>query len=285
MLSLSKAPEHLGKYSLRKRHTLLEEAVAHINAKNDRVNIAIINEDEFINHLKNKDIDSKFIASRYQLIIRYDNHYTAVDIDKRNNPPSCLILDAAGDSRYTFYSLNAFFLNYECAVVNGFSMDENKNIQRDKHSCSLFALDHCIQLSYTESDFHKFIFNNASKKTDDHFAKIPWDALPPNFLWNAQLPSFLKQYEISVKKTAPSLLDQKMPNGLSYNEYLACGLVSYPVNDALVIRNESINIHILKPLIESLNNTNTFKDRLIDLKNESSHMTDLSNDVTHNSEP
>jgi hypothetical protein len=247
MPRLIEAPINMGHYEAQDRDSFLNYAVEYVNATHDQGKIVLIDIDDLYKHLKNIDIDESLKFSRYQLIVRNEHHYTAVDIDKSIVPPSCIILDATNDPRMFHIYCSAKDSQFDAFCFMGYSMAPTKNLQTDAHSCSMFAFDHCVQLSCTHSnpDFHKMLAAKANEQ-DTLF----WDELPPNFLWNTQSLTTLNEYAGLVVKKDPGSLDETMPNGLSFNEYIHQGICSYEEDGQEVRRNESINVHVFAALVQ-----------------------------------
>lgn len=247
MPHLTAAPVNMGDYGPDDRHSFLNYAVDHENASNNESKIVLIDLADFEKHLNNVDIHEELHSSRYRLIVRTDHHYTVVDIDKRTNPHSCLILDATNDPRmFSIYCI-AKQSNFNAFCFSGLSMAPTIKLQYDAHSCSMFALDHCIQLSYTQSNpqFHQMLSAKASE-TDSLF----WDELPPNFLWNIQSLKTLELYSKTLVEHDCDALDKNLPNGSSLKQYLSQGVCTYKEEGTEVSRNESINLNIFAPIIK-----------------------------------
>jgi len=234
---LSELPLNLGCYSPEYRYKILEDIVNQANLENPELDIRLMEgRDDFAKAMQNV---FKMPYKRSRIIVSDLDHHTALDFDNRDpSKPKAIILDAAGSQSIicgiTFVLRKAgvaiFF------VDNGLG---GGSLQSDRHSCSLFAVDHCIQLAASETLYELF-----EKKPEN--SVLFWDDLPPNFVWNAQSLSGLKAYKKQAKDRYPGCLDKKIPpNDMSYREYIRRGICTYPDTDSetgkQLIRNESIN--------------------------------------------
>lgn len=191
-------------------------------------------------------------GQRQQLIVASGPHYTAVEIDKRNDPPRAIVLDAAGDPRSNRIFLNVSKLIPETFSVDGFGKDDIGGIQKDHFSCPLFTLDHCIQLATTDI-YETMPLKNAER--DDGCCFISWNDLPPNFVWNAQTIKRLEHYQRIAEEREPGCMDRQIPPyGITARQYLEQSRCEYPdpnsANESIVVRNEAINLQILSRIEE-----------------------------------
>ena len=125
-------------------------------------------------------------------------------------------------------------------------------IQKELYSCSMFAFDHCVQLGSTNPGFHTEIRRDSFMESDqENDRMLYWDKLPPNFIWNVQSRKILQEYE---KIKPEEELTLRMPNGMSYREYIDRGICTYVDEEEgrEVTRNESINVTVLHKVIEDI---------------------------------
>lgn len=157
------------------RHILLESAIKQENLDNPNEKITMISSLQVELDIdqrykswpqikKNKQIERETSyailkqinekrEANFRVIVDLKGHYTAIDIDKTNGV--AYVVDAVGDARGRFISnLLAESTNPSLTVefVAGYTNKNSKfvvspNIQKDHHSCSLFAFDHCKQLA------------------------------------------------------------------------------------------------------------------------------------------
>ncbi len=281
-------PINLSGMSGEVRHELLKIAIQHENEKRpERLPIQLIDESDFIKHITNEGIDERFRSSRYQLLINSDGHYTCIDIDKRDGRKSLIILDATNDPRCDNLLMDAEVLKngYKTIRALGLSWDEKKDLQKDHHSCSLFAFDHCVQLSCTTPNFHDELGSKRESKPSRFNINrryIFWDDLPPNFICNAQSIKFLDAYEEKMRAAGTlDSLDEIMPNanGLSYREYIKSGIVTYTEGEEEFTHNESINLHILSKILNLSEAKELIKDQLAGITVEARADTDTTVEI------
>lgn len=271
MPKISQLPANLSEMTGVERHDLLQIAIKHENEKkSDQPPIQLIDSCDFIKHLDNDDIDERFKNSRYQLIINSNGHYTAVDIDKRDDKKSLIVLDAVNDPRCDDFLMNSeiYEKGYKLIRAMGLSWDSKSELQKDGYSCSLFAFDHCVQLSYTIPDFHAELESKGKATRNPKRRYVFWDDFPPNFVWNAQSIKFLTAYEEKMKDSISSL-DEIMPNELSYHQYINLGICTHSDEWGAITRNDSINVHILSKIIDLKNGkARDIKAELVEIKKE-----------------
>lgn len=258
----------ISQYSPEERMELLRAAVAHVNAVNPDARINIINMKDlplFIEQQHHQDLNQ-----RYRLIVHTDGmHFTAVDVNPSQN--SCIVLDAAGDDRgaevKNHFEQKGYTAYYASKLVANVAEFRAK-LQYDRYNCSMFALDHCIQLARSSDQLYQNMVDKVmalpldaddGRQGPDAFEDIkemktlsfekanlvPWDCLPPNFLWNAQsLRQVLVPYAQRMEEVDPRALDQKL-SGMSYREYVATGMdKSRSSQGEIVDQNRSIDKHV-----------------------------------------
>lgn len=236
----SKIMSSLKDYSLTDRDEILLIAVEHENQKNPNARIHVIDIDELEQHIRSHD-------SNHQVIVRNSYHYTVVDVRDINGKKSCIVLDSAMDYRGTEASELLKASGFDVYFVKAFNeREEVENIQFDLYSCSMFAMDHCVQLSHAPDALYQHLQEKREQRSDQ---ATYWIDFPPNFLWNAQsLSKVLGPYEAMIRAESPELLQRPMPNGLSYLTYTQQGriMVKKEKEDGVceVEQNDSINVHV-----------------------------------------
>lgn len=236
----------LDEFSAGERHEMLIAAVDQENKKNANAHIFVVDYLELEDHLGR-------YHSNHQVIVNCIGHYTAVDIRVINGKKSCIILDSAMDPRgeYTVEKLKE--MGFDVYFAKAFQENsEVQNIQFNLCGCSMFAFDHCMQFSYAQDELYQQLQKKREFR-EDHATY--WSDFPPNFLWNAQsLAKILLPYEKMIQEQSPELLQQPMPNGLSYATYIQQGRIVVPVEKdgqvCEVERNDSINIHVFSKVLE-----------------------------------
>jgi hypothetical protein len=227
-------PNNIGQYSQNQRYELLHNAVNRENKENPKAKITIVDINELDTHIKTCK------EERYRLIVKNSAHYTAVDVRNKEGKKSCIVLDAAGDSRGVAVAIAFSHNQFTPKFSGGLQGNPKANLQADAYSCSLFSFDHCVQLYKADENLHEAL-------CEKYDFMIPYDAFPPNFVWNAQSIKFLDAYALIAEKENPGILDKPMTNGFSFREYLQKGMCTYPSQEGhLVTRNESINLHVLQ---------------------------------------
>lgn len=132
---------------------------------------------------------------RFQLIVKNEAHYTAVDILWGYAKKECLILDAAGDFKALQLAIKLAKFGFDnLFLVSGSPRSDRKtnNLQKDRHSCALFALDHAFQVSKLNIYNVLEAYIDKNKKNEPTF--LFWEDLPSPLVWNAQSFSFLMLY-------------------------------------------------------------------------------------------
>lgn len=225
MLNPTEAPDTIGNYSKPVRLAILQSAIEHENIVNSQANIVLIDRDELVSHLQTLP------PGRQRLLISHGGHYMAADAFNQEGAKSCILLDAAND--YRCQAVMTDFENQGFTVLMATSLSEavERNLQTDTSSCSMFALDHCVQLAHAPDDLHTELL---ARVTKENMGGFTWDSFPPNLFWNAQTSSFIQTY----MTTHPEQADQVMPNGLSMRQYIAQG------TSAATGLNNSIDIHV-----------------------------------------
>ncbi|PJD92525.1 MAG: hypothetical protein CK424_05320 [Legionella sp.] len=215
------------------RHQILKAAVDHENEINPKADIRMIDYQDLSQHFNDHPEDG-----RYRLLVHVRGHYLAVDVRQHNGKKSCLILDAANDYRCDTL-ITPIFVEHDFTpfaaggmigdgVENGPYEFDTTNLQKSATGCSMFALDHCVQLAKAADT----IYNIEKTEEYDGVFTFTWDCLPPNFVWNAQSLTLLKRYEAAN----PGRSREVMPNGMTLEDYVKQGTVEG--------KNQSINIHV-----------------------------------------
>ncbi|MBA2369214.1 MAG: hypothetical protein H0V82_09355 [Candidatus Protochlamydia sp.] len=124
----------------------------------------------------------------FQLLVRNEVHYTAVDCHFAKEVKTCTLLDASQDPKHLILK--------EMLEQNGFEViipgesDEDK-LQWDNRSCSIFSLSQASRCAKDTEFYNKL-------KNDPQFnfqaKRIPWSALPPDFVKDCQNQSFFCNY-------------------------------------------------------------------------------------------
>lgn len=127
---------------------------------------------------------------RFQLLVRNDVHYTALDFELKGGILSCCILDAAQDPKYESLVEKLLERNVRVFVAGGC---EEQKIQYDFRSCSIFALDHLTHTT-KDSSFFDFLETNSISIAGKGYKIIAWETLPPSLVKNAQSREFFARY-------------------------------------------------------------------------------------------
>lgn len=255
MDSHTEHPKGMIEFDTEHREKIVEAAVILENETNHGANISIVKFDDF-----EKYIDDNKDKKRHRAIIEVHGHYMAVDILNNDTPKTCILLDAASDPRY-YAALSLLENNYGYKVLSPcgfFHGEDDTSLQKDTSSCSMFAFDHCVQLSYAPDSLHTELMSKLDPEQADTFT---WDKMPPNFIWNMQSLSILKKYQ----ELYPDRVNEITPyKGYTLEKYvqegrgISDGLHPVPVND-------SINKHVFNKAFGSLTVLNSldFNDELI----------------------
>jgi hypothetical protein len=230
MFEKSELPENMGAYSGEDRLERIRSAVEmqNLTRSADAPPIQMVEFDDLKQHLNDTDAPDD---GRQVLLVKIQNHYLALDVLKKDGKKSCITLDAANDFR-SYGVMNEFEeQGYTTYMASGLSEDIERNLQSDTSSCSLFAFDHCVQLSHENPvELHQ---NVEDWSVDEAFT---WDKLPVNFLWNVQSNTFLKEYRETHEKEMSTV----MQNGLTMEQYISRG--GYDETNST--HNNSINVHV-----------------------------------------
>ncbi len=148
-------------------------------------------------------------SGRIQVIVRQNEHYTPIDIDKARR--SCFVIDAAGDAKelilrdFVNYSPYidklCYVAQHEYLIPDELLRADTPNattisrVQKDKFSCSIFSLQYA-RLVAAEEDLHASVFEKATCM-DEHqqtLYSIPWDTLNPEYIRLSQSPTYKTYY-------------------------------------------------------------------------------------------
>jgi hypothetical protein len=155
--------------------------------------------------------------NRIQIIVRQFDHYTTLDIDKRSG--SVFIIDAAGDTKqYNLFALletNELVKQLYYVRTSEFLTDKGDKkqarMQYDTYSCSIFALDHSLQVA-RNLQLHKWLQANAT--CDNHGGAnrycVDWTQLDANMVRNAQSPTFRQHYAALHPESAAYLQEHDL---------------------------------------------------------------------------
>lgn len=233
---------------------IVMSSVAQINKERPEAKIQYIDFGKLNTYLKK--LESEEPKERHRLIINSSGHYTTVDISPSNTitgKPTAIILDAANDPRGFFICL-ALNNNYHSYFASRFTFDtsDTANLQKDRFSCPLFALDHAIQMSHMSDETREAIINTPGRDANT----LHWDDFPPEIVCNAQSISTLKTYQEQLAQKNPELLTNPMPNGKTLDAYLKEGEKTTKLRGEVVTQNNSINVHVLQNVVRLLNSAN-----------------------------
>lgn len=169
---------------------------------------------------------------RIQVIIASGSHYFTIDIDKKHK--SCLILDAANDSkRRSIYQMPKHSKYITKAVYDASSSffdfkakKFRRNApQRDDFSCPIFSLDQGYEAANVRK-LHSQLENIAKTSNSknrvalrsDEVAPtiIDWMKLPPTLIKNAQTDTWLQRYMKANEQHKKILLSLTQNNKKGY---------------------------------------------------------------------
>jgi hypothetical protein len=223
-------PQNMGMYSGQERLERIRSAVEmqNLTRSADATPIQLVEFDDLKQHLNGMNAGED---SRQVLLVKIQNHYLALDVLQVDGKKSCISLDAANDYRSYGVMMEFMGQGYTTYMASGLSEDIERNLQSDTSSCSLFAFDHCVQLSHENPvELHQ---NVEDWSVDEAFT---WNKLPANFLWNVQSNSFLKEYSQTNAKEMRTV----MHNGLTMEQYISRGGYGKTQES----QNNSINAHV-----------------------------------------
>lgn len=145
---------------------------------------------------------------RVQIIFKFGEHYTPVDIDIASG--SCFIIDAAADGQHMRLRAIGQFLPelkraYDISQLELTLKDQKirGGIQKDKYSCHLFALDHSLEVARMPN-IHQQLIQLGIR--DNDFYRLEWTMLPPILIKNSQSTTLI-QYYMSVNPNSRDTLD------------------------------------------------------------------------------
>lgn len=228
---------------------LIKQFVEQQTAQNPKLNLFIVDINQLADFIQDQ------VSKRYQVIVHNTGHYTALDVI---NGASCLVLDAANDPRMSAV--------VDVCRTNGLKTlvamcQDGEALQKDDFSCPLFAFDHCMQLAATSEGLHEKLFLKAQPYNG--VFHLAWLHFPPNLVWNAEASTWLSQYEHITERTDPAFKEHMMPNGFTYQSYLA-DQINAPENQALFTRVLQAEAELFikrtcpTPLTEALKQLGTF---------------------------
>jgi len=133
---------------------------------------------------------------RIQIIVRsIANHYTGLDLERRDGRLICFIMDASSSCEVApiLECLKSFEINMILDTFTPEISAELRLLQADSHSCWIFSLDHVIQSSKF-SNLFDFLESRTREPLVDGYHIISWFSLPPQFLRNTQSIQLLDSY-------------------------------------------------------------------------------------------
>ena len=236
MQALSEQPESFASVSPEDRFKILQSAVEmHNLVYPDATPIQIINSEDLVQHFQNTQTQE----GRQILLVKINNHYFTLDVLKNGEHMTCVVLDAANDGRCYAAMGAAEASGFSTYMATSLDAERDRNLQSDASSCGLFALDHCVQLSF-ENDPRAFHDHVVACSENEGFT---WDNLPVNYLWNCQSNSFLMAYGNSHKAE----MNKIMPNGMNAIQYITQG----QAEEDGARYNNSINKHVLTHALQA----------------------------------
>ena len=130
------------------------------------------------------------VEQRMQVLVRNGVHYTAVDLELRNQNLKACVMESAGKTEEKSVQAIIEVLNSEKAQI--FLVGADDAIQFDNCNCAYFALDSAMQSSKNHELFDDL--TKLVKYSENGIAHLLWSDLPPNFVENASSITFLEKY-------------------------------------------------------------------------------------------
>lgn len=146
-------------------------------------------------------------VNRIQIIVRQQEHYTALDVDRQNR--RCFVIDSAGDSselnlrefiRYSPHIDSLYYVaQHEYSIppelaITGRDDTNTSRIQKDECSCSIFSLEYSFVMA---KKYDLYSTATECAQPDDNIPNaysIRWDRLDPEFVRLSQSPTYKKYY-------------------------------------------------------------------------------------------
>jgi hypothetical protein len=157
-----------------------------------------------------ENYQNKGNSPHFQLIVRNDVHYTAMDCHIYPDSKSCLILDASQDPKHLILKNLMEEKGYDTLTAGA---SEEDKLQLDNRSCALFSLS---QASRAAKDPDIFKRIKMHELYDFNEKRIPWIALAPSFVKDSQDLSFINNYF----KKYPGLNNWPYKRNLFFNDYM-----------------------------------------------------------------
>jgi hypothetical protein len=239
--------ESIRHFSPDERFGLVKAAIAHENLMRPDANIRVLDSSELQGYLNEKK-DAGDSEVHEILLIRHHEHYLAAHLSRTHETASCVLLDAANDYRIHSISTTLEDAGFERHYATGMSFDlSESNIQHDAYNCSMFALDHVIQLSHLSS---QALHTTVKQHSEQGF--FPWDCLPAPLLRNTQSVSVMNHY----LREHPDALTEVMPDGFDMRTYLIQGTSKTEEGKT---RNSAIDKHVFQGAYRAYQKMQTLK--------------------------
>lgn len=142
---------------------------------------------DFIEH-KMAALKGKQNAS-FQALVRHDVHYTALHFEYADGKVRCAVLDANQDPKLHLLVKVLSDKNIPTYVLGE---NEEDKLQLDNRSCSIFSLDHLIQVAKDPQFFSSL--QMLATSSEKGYPVVAWEKLNPSYVKNAQSKEFLLGY-------------------------------------------------------------------------------------------
>lgn len=149
----------------------------------------VIADHEWKDWLRLKLKSSPTANLRFQLLVRNEVHYTALDFEWKSGKLRCCILDSAQDPKYRQIVQALQEMGAAVRIIGDQNDDESQKMQTDLRSCGIFGLDLLAQTSKDDRFLDKIFTMGTSA---DRY--IPWESLPPRLVQNSQNIDFFDRY-------------------------------------------------------------------------------------------
>ncbi|MFJ1270153.1 hypothetical protein ACD661_16475 [Legionella lytica] len=168
--------------------------------------IMLIEQEDMLDVIKATVSFSQSQDMRHQFIVKLDNHYFAIDIERDNQGGfQALILDAGGDHRtYKLLTTLADMVEVNKVYV-AIGKTAHDNIQKDLISCPVFSLDHARDIQ--SMDIYGYIEKSEVEKSDwsmmgfsNKLRFIPWTDMHPEINKNCQSSGLWEKYKNEYTK-------------------------------------------------------------------------------------
>lgn len=200
-------------------------------AKHPQLECYVVDQNEFKDIMAYASLlKSKKQDCRFQILVRSDVHYTAVDIEIKGGAMRTAVMDAAGDESSIALANHLKSIGADEIYILG-RLDQ---IQYDRYNCSFFSLDTVVKSSQVPNFFD--LLRSKTAEVKEGVNMVAWKDLPPRFVKNATSTTFMKKYY----STNPDSETKEYKKSRTFKEFIDSNIEDRPVNSEMRPMNVTI---------------------------------------------